>query len=203
MIRNIKQIIGLFLFAVLLQSNTAGAALPYSPDLVDNGNLWRFTFYNDAGDRHEIVYTELICFDYDDTVGGNHLNYRWFSQSDDRFTGRASQEGDKITMIGHARLGPFSLFNDIEISKAHQWQLTSTDEVNKTTGTGHHQLYLQTRVDEESAHMNLVAKRIGNCQGVTPRDINTIPSLLNDSADILRRKVREILKDAEGFNQSF
>ena len=194
MINLIKKTMGLFLVLALLQSSFVEAALPYSPDLVDKGNLWRFTYYNDAGPDHNIVYTELICFDYDVTVGGNHLQYTWFVETDPRISGTASQEGDQITMIGDVGLGPYGhYYNDIDISKSHQWQLTSTDEVKKSSGTGHHQLYLRTDYGQRSAHMNLVARRQGTCN-FTPNDIGSIPSLLNDAADVLDNDVKTLCK---------
>ena len=94
MINNMKKIMGLFLVLTLIQSSFVGASLPYSPNLVERGNLWRFTYYNDASADHEVVFTELICFDYDSTVAGNHLNYTWFVETDPRINGYASQEGD-------------------------------------------------------------------------------------------------------------
>ncbi|NQY80492.1 MAG: hypothetical protein HRT47_09290 [Candidatus Caenarcaniphilales bacterium] len=198
MIKNSKKLIALLFVFAMLQSNFAGAVVPHLPDLVQNGNLWRFTYYNDASPSHDTLFGEPICFDYEFTLG-THQRYRWYVQSNPSISGKASQEGDQITMMGDYFLGPIGI--DISIMKAHQWELT-TDEKKRSMGTGHHQIYLRQGDLQRSAHFNMFARRAGFCQSDIPQDDPTqIPSFEPDVEREVIEEVKDIVRKARRIQQ--
>ena len=107
-------------------------------------------------------------------------------------------------MIGDVDLGDFGFLSNSSIAKAHQWELTSTDDVRKSSGTGHTQLYLRkgsfaTSAQTGSAHMNLVARRQGSCS-FTPTDINSVPALTSGNAHLLDNDAKNLLRQADQYN---
>lgn len=80
-------------------SSATYAVTPHLPDLVIGGNYWTITAYDDSSPTHTQWATQGICFAYAGIVG-THQRYTWFSISFPDWNGRATQEGDQITMHG-------------------------------------------------------------------------------------------------------
>ena len=70
-----------------------------SPTLVNGGNLWTITAFDDASPVHTQMATQEICFEFIGVVG-THLRYRWRSTTFPDWNGFASQEGDQVFMHG-------------------------------------------------------------------------------------------------------
>jgi hypothetical protein len=73
-------------------------ALP-SPQLVNGGNLWTITAFDDSSPVHTQLATQSICFEFVGVVG-THVRYRWRSTTFPDWNGRATQEGDQVFMHG-------------------------------------------------------------------------------------------------------
>ena len=190
MIKNVKGLISLLFIAMMLQVAQAGAVVPHLPDLVQNGNLWKFTYFNDASTTHNISYSEPICFESEATVG-THQRYRWYVQSNPNISGKASQEGDQITMIGDYFFG--SLGARYTYAKSLQWELTSDERNRNGSGMGHHQIYLRYGDYQASAHFNLHATRAGFCRTKTQIDPTKLPTFEAQKDDQLIEEIRKII----------
>ncbi len=105
---------------------TAGA--PHLPDLVQYGNRWEITFFNDASPAHAQWATQGICF-YATGVVGTQQRYVWVSDTYPDWNGVAAQEGDQIFMHGDFQW-PFG--NRDGGHDGMEWQLTNLKE-----GAGH------------------------------------------------------------------
>ncbi len=79
----------------------SGAALsdPPKPNVFDNGNKWRITFYNDSTVDHRQWATQEICF-LPYAVVGTSIQGRWYSTSFPDWNGQYYQEGDEVKMTG-------------------------------------------------------------------------------------------------------
>ena len=82
----------------LALASTANAHPPL-PNVFDEGNLWRITFYNDPSASHQQWGSQLICF-MPYTALGNGIQGVWYSTTFPDWNGRYYQEGDEVKMTG-------------------------------------------------------------------------------------------------------
>ena len=107
---SMKFLMTIFLSSITLFSTSpAFANPPHLPDLVQYGNRWTITFFDDSSPLHTQWATQGICF-YAAGVTGTHQRYIWVSDTYPDWNGRATQEGDQIFMHGDFRW-PFSVIN--------------------------------------------------------------------------------------------
>src|SRR6478672_10890085 len=88
----------LALLAFAFTTTAAAQALP-SPQLVNGGNLWTITAFDDSSPVHTQWATQSICFEFIGVVG-THTRYRWRSTTFPDWNGKATQEGDQVFMHG-------------------------------------------------------------------------------------------------------
>jgi hypothetical protein len=100
MLKKITHTIGVSALLAFAFTTTGAAqvALP-SPQLVNGGNLWTITAYDDASPVHTQLATQGICFEFAGVVG-TQTRYRWRSTTFPDWNGRATQEGDQIFIHG-------------------------------------------------------------------------------------------------------
>jgi len=100
MFRNTINALGASALFALAFTTIAGAQAPLpSPQLVNGGNLWTITAFDDASPVHTQLATQGICFEFVGVVG-TQTRYRWRSTTFPDWNGRATQEGDQIFMHG-------------------------------------------------------------------------------------------------------
>jgi len=112
--------------ALALGTSAAHSQGLFKPDLVQLGNRWTITFFNDAAPGHDQWATQGICFRYAGIVG-THQRYIWWSDTYPDWNGRATQEGDEIVMHG-----------DYAKDVGHdgmKWEITASSPKNE--GGGH------------------------------------------------------------------
>jgi len=83
----------------LFTSGTVIAVPPHTPNLVNDGNRWLITFYNDSDPGQTQWATQGLCFFQVANVG-THTRYVWYSDTFPNWNGWATQEGDQIFMHG-------------------------------------------------------------------------------------------------------
>jgi hypothetical protein len=140
----------------LMLISSAFAQPPHKPNLVDNGNRWTITAYDDASLVHRQMATQGLCFKFDSNVG-SHQRYTWYSDTFPDWNGWASQEGDQIKMYG-----------DYAKDVGHDginWEIVTEDRPNtQAMGYGH---WTEWREDGKYGRTIVFAnakfKRVGNC----------------------------------------
>jgi hypothetical protein len=142
--------------AVLALSFAAVApAQAPSPDLVNGGNLWSVTAFDDSSPVHLQLATQGICFDFIGVVG-THVRYRWYSTTFPDWNGIASQEGDQVFMHG-----------DYDKDNGHDgfnWAIDTSKG-----GSGHwHEWREDGGFGITIGFGNAVFQRAGRCQTGTP-----------------------------------
>ena len=90
---------GLALFVVMVGLVGEAAAQP-KPNVYNGGNRWLITAYDDASSVHAQMATQGICFLPYVTVG-THIRGIWYSDTYPGWSGRYSQEGDRVLMHGN------------------------------------------------------------------------------------------------------
>ena len=91
-------IIGLALFMGLSLAGRV-AAQP-KPNVVDNGNRWLITYYNDCDPVHSQWATQGICYLPYQRCSECGITGAWYSDTFPDWNGRYMQEGDHIAMHG-------------------------------------------------------------------------------------------------------
>lgn len=134
-------------------------AAPYKPNLVDSGNRWTITFYNDASPVHSQWATQGLCF-YKAGVVGTHQRYYWVSDTYPDWNGMATQEGDQIFMHG-----------DFQYPRGRrdgghdgmEWEITTTSRAN--VGFGHWKEWVENgKLGRTIGFGNTRLQRVGKCQ---------------------------------------
>ena len=107
------------------------AVPPHLPNLVDDGNRWEITFYNDNSPVHDQWATQGLCF-FNTGAVGTHQTYVWVSDTYQDWNGRATQEGDQIFMHGDFQwpLGTKDGGHD-----GMEWEIVTSSP--KSMGAGH------------------------------------------------------------------
>lgn len=93
-------LIGLALFMVIAVSASQAAAQVPKPNVVDGGNRWLITAFDDSSSVHQQWATQGICF-LPYAVSGTHIRGVWYSDTFPNWRGRYSQEGDNLLMHGN------------------------------------------------------------------------------------------------------
>ncbi len=142
--------------SIMLMSS-AYAKPPHKPNLVDNGNRWTITAYNDASLVHRQMATQGLCFKFVSNVG-SHQRYTWYSDTFPDWNGWASQEGDQIKMYG-----------DYAKDVGHDginWEIVTEDRPNtKAMGYGHWTEWRENgKFGRTISFANAKLKRVGNCK---------------------------------------
>jgi hypothetical protein len=87
------------IFGLVLCLGAAGQAMAQKPNVVDGGNLWYITAYDDTSSVHSQWATQGICF-IPYSQKGTHIQGLWYSTTFPNWRGRYSQEGDRLLMHG-------------------------------------------------------------------------------------------------------
>ncbi|TQV88763.1 hypothetical protein [Aliikangiella coralliicola] len=126
------------LFGVSLISFSVLAVPPHTPGLTTGAPVgatwheWEVRAYNDRSPTHRYMARQTICFRYVGTVG-THDSYEWYSNSYFNWNGRATQEGDQISMHG-------DFWNEVG-HDGMTWQLTTQENAANSKlleqGAGH------------------------------------------------------------------
>lgn len=95
--RILKILSGAFIVMCLI-SSIALAQVP-RPNVVDGGNRWRITFYNDPDNTHQQWATQIICFLPYSPVGTS-IQGTWYALTFPDWNGQYYQEGDEVKMTG-------------------------------------------------------------------------------------------------------
>ena len=137
--------------------STTQAAPPHLPDLVQGGNRWTITAYDDSSTIHNQWATQGICFYYAGTRGTQQL-YRWVSDTFPDWNGRAVQEGDQIFMHG-------DYANDVG-HDGMQWDVVTSSPKNE--GYGHWQEWREDgKLGRTIGFANAKLARVGQCKTKT------------------------------------
>lgn len=170
------------LTAAALVSTAIFAAPPHLPDLVQAGNRWTITFYDDSSTNHNQWATQGICFYYAGTVG-THQRYYWVSDTYPDWNGRATQEGDQIFMHGDFQY-PFGVRDGGH--DGMQWEITTVGSKNQ--GFGHWQEWIENgRLGFTIGFGNTKLERVGKCRQT---GFDSYLKALDASQSIERKKDR-------------
>ncbi|RXJ72855.1 hypothetical protein CS022_13470 [Veronia nyctiphanis] len=90
---------GLVVLTGMLAAPMANSQPPHFPDLVNGGNRWLITAYNDRSPVHQQWATQGLCFIPIGT-NGTHTSYYWYSDTFPNWNGYATKEGDSVSMHG-------------------------------------------------------------------------------------------------------
>lgn len=91
---------GLALFMGLVGLVGEAAAQVPKPNVYNNGNRWLITAYDDSSPVHQQWATQGICF-LPYVQVGTHIRGVWYSDTYPGWSGRYSQEGDRVLMHGN------------------------------------------------------------------------------------------------------
>ena len=87
------------LLIALLLAVEAAAQVP-KPNVFDAGNRWLITAFDDSSSVHQQWATQGICF-LPYGMSGTHIRGIWYSDTFPGWSGRYSQEGDRVLMHGN------------------------------------------------------------------------------------------------------
>lgn len=119
-------------------SAVAFAGPPHQPDLINTGNLWEMTTYDDKDPNHVQLVTQGICFENAVINTGTHQRLRWCSTTVQGWKGWAQQEGDQVFMHGNYIPMPSPIPPPETIgSTALQWEIVTEAIDEGTKGFGH------------------------------------------------------------------
>lgn len=93
-------ITGLTLFMAIFGLVSEASAQVPKPNVVDGGNRWLITAFDDKSSGHQQWATQGVCF-LPYVVSGTHIQGVWYSDTYPGWAGRYSQEGDRILMHGN------------------------------------------------------------------------------------------------------
>ena len=94
-------ITGLVLFVGMFVLMSAAYAQMPKPNVVDGGNRWLITYYNDCDTAHTQWATQGICFLPYKPCGACGITGFWYSDTYPNWRGGYMQEGDRILMHGN------------------------------------------------------------------------------------------------------
>jgi hypothetical protein len=98
--KHLSMTAGLALFIVAgLAAEAAAQAVP-RPNVFNGGNRWLITAYADNSTVHQQLATQGICF-LPYVLNGTHIQGIWYSDTFPNWSGRYSQEGDRVLMHGN------------------------------------------------------------------------------------------------------
>jgi len=167
--------IALFLPAIVF------AIPPHVPDLIQGGNRWLITFYDDSSVVHNQWATQGICFYYAGVIG-THQRYTWVSDTYPDWNGRASQEGDQIFMHGDFQW-PYG-----NIDGGHdgmEWELVTRSYVDE--GAGHWKEWVEDGLFGITIGFgNTKLVRVGGCVVPANPDFNVIDPNANQALEMYR-----------------
>jgi hypothetical protein len=144
----------------LVSSTSLFAQPPHNPDLINDGNRWTITAYNDSSPVHTQWATQGICF-YPDAFVGTHQRYYWISDTYPDWNGRATQEGDQVFMHGDFQW-PYGQKKDGG-HDGMEWEITTESRVNG--GTGHWKEWIENGVAGVTiGFANAKLRRVGKCK---------------------------------------
>jgi hypothetical protein len=148
------------------------------PNLVQDGNRWIATIYDDASSSHRQlkaggIYTSVVyCFSYTGRVG-THDRYTYTSPTFPTLKGRATQEGDHVVMHGDFGItvdpGPV-VFENVG-HEAASWDVATNNQGN--VGTGDYTSWFETSHPTGGstlAFANVQFKRSGSCGSIREID---------------------------------
>lgn len=149
---------GLALFiTIFVLAGQAAAQIP-QPNVVNGGNKWRITAYNDLSPVHQQLGQQDICF-LPFVVSGTNIVGSWYSTTYPNWRGRYSQEGDRVLM--HGNWGNFIGSDGMQIEL---FQGTSTRDV----GAGHWTEWFNFGTHGFTiGYANARLERIGKCLTTT------------------------------------
>lgn len=93
-------ITGLMLFMTIFGLTAEANAQVPRPNVFDGGNRWLITAFDDRSNVHQQWATQGVCF-LPYAVNGTHIQGVWYSDTFPNWSGRYSQEGDRILMHGN------------------------------------------------------------------------------------------------------
>lgn len=97
--RKVK-VAGLTVFMIVVGLVGEAAAQVPKPNVYNGGNRWLITAYDDSSSVHQQWATQGICF-LPYVVSGTHIRGVWYSDTYPGWSGRYSQEGDRVLMHGN------------------------------------------------------------------------------------------------------
>jgi len=146
----------------LSSSFQAIAAPPHLPDLVQSGNRWTITFYNDSATTHTQWATQGLCFYYAGTTG-THQRYIWVSDTYPDWNGRATQEGDQIFMHGDFQWPSGKRDGGHD---GMEWEIVTMSKKNE--GAGHWKEWVEDgRYGRTIGFGNAKFQRVGSCRNTS------------------------------------
>jgi hypothetical protein len=101
--RNFKSgmtIKGLIFFMCLFSFVSEASAQIPKPNVFDGGNRWLITAFDDSSSVHQEWATQGVCF-LPYAVSGTQIQGIWYSDTYPGWSGRYSQEGDRVLMHGN------------------------------------------------------------------------------------------------------
>ncbi|MCU7933639.1 MAG: hypothetical protein KZQ99_02015 [Candidatus Thiodiazotropha sp. (ex Dulcina madagascariensis)] len=152
--------------ALALTAHTSAFAQPpHRPDLVNDGNRWTITAYNDSSPVHTQWATQGLCF-YFNGVVGTHQRYIWVSDTYPDWNGRATQEGDQIFMHGDFQW-PFG--NKDGGHDGMEWAIVTASRANE--GAGHWKEWIEDGgFGVTIGFANAKLQRVGKCKYQTAEE---------------------------------
>jgi hypothetical protein len=100
-LKNRITIIGFVFFMLVVGISGLVLAQAPKPNVIDGGNRWLITYYNDCDTAHTQWATQGICFLPYTPCGSCGIQGAWYSDTYPGWRGRYTQEGDRILMHGN------------------------------------------------------------------------------------------------------
>lgn len=166
----------IILATLVLFIASAAVAQP-KPNLIDFGNRWEITAYNDASWNHTQTTMHELCF-FATGVDGTQVIGVWYATTHPNWRGRWAQEGDRVLMHGE--------FGDRHGHDATVIELFAGD-APVAEGAGQWTLWKEaTPIDNTVLFANTRIRRVGFC---SPPPNITDPTKV--SAEVLEKAVAE------------
>jgi hypothetical protein len=164
------------------------------PNVVDGGNRWLITYYNDCDTAHTQWATQGICFLPYKPCGACGIQGSWYSDTYPGWRGRYMQEGDRILM--HGNWAKFGGSDGIVIDL-----FAGTSP--RDEGAGQWTEWLNSgQVGLPDFFGNTRLRRVGKCQLATNADISRMSQVDMDRmamelSDRVKPRMRRDGKQAE------
>lgn len=181
--------------SILALALAAGAQAQSRPDVVNNGNAWSITFYDDSAPGHTQWATQNLCF-VSTGMAGTQLSGFWYSTTFFDWNGNWRQEGDQVFMTGD--YAGDSAGNAVG-HDGMEWQLVTREKAAE--GFGHWKEWRENGgTGSVIGFGNAKFKRSGDCTFQPPIgvDFATLERLVIEQSSKAPKRFRRDGKEALG-----
>jgi len=187
------------MISILALVGATGAGAQPKPDVVNNGNAWSITFFDDSSPNHSQWATQNLCF-YTTGMVGTQLAGTWYSTTFYDWNGTWRQEGDQVFMTGDyaGDVNGNAVGHD-----GMEWQLVTAERTSE--GFGHWKEWRENGgTGQIIGFGNAKFKRLGSCTLQPPvgTDFATLEKMVMTESMKAPRRYRKDGKEAFGPNDA-